>query len=110
MSGLRRRRKTGGFTRTSTNKGWTTSSSQGAGKKGGSGYRVTTTHTASGKTIVRRTTRGGDGWYKIEQQTLNKQPRSRKYKSSDENTLGGCLVVIAFFIFMFIYMVIEYGF
>lgn len=110
MAGMRRRRKTGGITRTSTNKGWTTSTSQGAGKSGGSGYRVTTTHTASGKTVVKRTTRSADGWFKIEQQTLNRKPRTRKYKSSDEDTLGGCLVVVAMFVALFIYMVIEYGF
>lgn len=95
MAGFRRRRKSGGVTLTSTNKGWTTSTSQGSGKRGGSGYRVTTTHTASGKTIVRKTTRAGDGWFKIEQQTLNKSPRIKKYKNGDSEGLGiGLLFLI----------------
>lgn len=106
MAGLRRRRKSGGVTYTSTNKGWTTSTSQGAGKKGGLGYRVTTT-TKNGKTIVRRTTRSADGWFKIEQQTLGKK---QKYTTgSNDDAAGGCLVVILLFVGWFIYAVIEYG-
>jgi len=67
----RRRKKSGGITYTSTDKGWTTSTSSGAGKKGGSGYRVTTTRKANGKTVVRTTQRGGQGWYKTTQKTLS---------------------------------------
>jgi hypothetical protein len=107
MASLRRRRKSGGITYTSTNKGWTTSTSQGAGKKGGSGYRVTTT-TKNGKTVVKRTTRSGDGWFKIEQQTLTKTPRHSNRNNSDD-ALGGCLVVILMFVGFFIYAVAKYG-
>ncbi|MDC3266419.1 hypothetical protein OAU13_00670 [bacterium] len=107
MAGLRRRRKSGGVTYTSTNKGWTTSTSQGSGKRDGSGYRVTTT-TKNGKTVVRRTTRSGDGWFKIEQQTLGKKQRYTS-SSSSEDALGGCLVVVLLFVGFFIYAVIEYG-
>lgn len=71
MATWRRRSKSGGITYTSTNKGWTTSTSSGAGKRGGSGYRVTTTRKADGKTIIRRTERGGQGWYKTTQKTLS---------------------------------------
>jgi hypothetical protein len=109
MAGMRRRRKQGGVTHTSTNKGWTTSTSQGAGKSGGSGYRVTTT-TKNGKTVVKRTTRSADGWFKTEQQTLGKTPRQYKSSKGDEDTLGGCLVVVLMFVAFFIYAVIEYGF
>lgn len=92
MAGLRRRRKSGGFTRTSTNKGWTTSSSYGAGKKGGTGYRVTTTHKADGRTIIRRTTRGGDGWFKIEQQTLG-SPSKTKFNHASGSGSGAIVLV-----------------
>ncbi len=102
MAGFRRRRKSGGFTRTSTNKGWTTSSSYGNGKAGGSGYRVTTTHKADGRTIVRRTTRGGDGWFKVEQQTLNKKPRP-SYKSSSAD--GGSVAIVL--LMMLLWGVVE---
>lgn len=72
MAGMRRRRKSAdGFTRTSTNKGWTTSSSYGAGKKNGLGYRVTTTRKADGKTVIRTTERGGQGWFKTTQKTIS---------------------------------------
>ncbi len=106
---MRRRRKQGGITYTSTNKGWTTSTSQGAGKDGGSGYRVTTIN-KNGKTIVRRTTRGGDGWFKTEQQTLSKTPKQYSSTKGDEDTLGGCLVVVLMFVAFFIYAVVKYGF
>lgn len=71
MAGLRRRRKSGGITYTSTDKGWTTSTSSGAGKRGGSGYRVTTTRKANGKTVVRTTERAGRGWFKTTQKTIS---------------------------------------
>ena len=71
MATWRRRRKSGGITYTSTDKGWTTSTSSGAGKKGGLGHRVTTTRKANGKTVIRTTERGGQGWYKTTQKTLS---------------------------------------
>jgi hypothetical protein len=71
MATWRKRSKVGGITRTSTDKGWTTSTSYGAGKKNGVGYRVTTTNKANGKTVVRTTERGGQGWHKTTQRTLS---------------------------------------
>lgn len=71
MAGLRRRRKSGGITYTSTNKGWTTSTSSGAGKKNGLGHRITTTRRADGKTVIRTTERAGQGWFKTTQKTLS---------------------------------------
>ena len=70
MATWRKRSKSGGITRTSTSKGWTTSTSYGAGKKGGLGHRVTTTHRADGKTVV-RTTERANGWHKTTQRTLS---------------------------------------
>lgn len=92
MAGFRRRRKSGGFTRTSTDKGWTTSSSYGAGKKDGVGYRVTTTRKANGKTIIRTTERGGGGWFKTTQKTLSsKDPYKITQRDLNKMASGGSL-------------------
>jgi len=97
MATWRKRSKSGGITRTSTSKGWTSSTSYGAGKKNGLGYRVTTTHRADGKTVVRTTERGGQGWYKTTQKTLSSRDPYRITKrdlnklSSDSGSLFGDL-------------------
>ncbi len=117
MAGFRRRKKFGGTTYTSTDKGWTTSTSQGTGKKGGSSYRITTTGKATGKTFVRTTVRGGQGWHKTTQRTLSsKDPYKITKRSLDKLTnggngddAGGLLVVIIMFVGLLIYGLIKYG-
>lgn len=98
MANWRRRRKSGGITYTSTSKGWTTSTSSGAGKKGGLGHRVTTTRKADGKTVIRTTERGGQGWYKTTQKTLSsKDPYKLTQRDlnkiiSGKGSSGGSLI------------------
>lgn len=101
MATWRKRSKSGGITRTSTSKGWTTSTSQGAGKKGGLGHRITTTHRADGKTVI-RTTERANGWHKTTQKTLSsKDPyklSKRDYDklSSGDGTGTGVALVVMF--------------
>lgn len=90
MATWRKRSKSGGITRTSTSKGWTSSTSYGAGKKNGLGYRVTTTRRADGKTILRTTERGGQGWYKTTQKTLSsKNPYKITKRDLNKLSSGG---------------------
>ena len=99
MAGWRKRSKSGGITRTSTDKGWTTSTSQGAGKKNGLGYRVTTTHRADGKTVV-RTTERNNGWHKTTQRTLSSKDPYKPTKKDFDKLAGdgsGTGYVLLFF-------------
>lgn len=109
MANWRKRSKSGGITRTSTSKGWTTSTSYGAGKKGGLGHRVTTTHRADGKTVV-RTTERANGWHKTTQRTLSsKDPykltkRDLNKLSSGDGSGTGYVILFLFAIWAFVEM------
>lgn len=103
MATWRKRSKSGGITRTSTSKGWTTSTSYGAGKKNGLGHRVTTTHRADGKTVI-RTTERANGWHKTTQRTLSskdpykltKRDWNKLSDARDDGSGTGIVILVLF--------------